>query len=308
MLRPVARIRQRADFASKGVPGSAAVPENAGPVPPRRSPRGRSANDVSTKLPLAVLAVPSEMPWPRFHALATGARPAAPDPVRFVFAALAALVVGPSAGAAEPPDTMAKRVAACTACHGKEGRATNEGYFPRIAGKPAGYLYHQLVNFREGRRSYGPMTYLIDNLSDAYLQEIALHFASLELPYPPPQTRSAPPALLERGRKLALHGDAAREIPACVHCHGKALTGMQPSVPGLLGLPRDYLNGQLGAWKTRQRRAEVPDCMATIAQRLSAADVEALSAWLSSQAVPVPATPAPRTPAKLPLPCGSVPR
>jgi cytochrome c553 len=230
--------------------------------------------------------------------------------VRFAVTALGALALALSAGtmAAEQPDAMARRVAACTACHGKEGRATNDGYFPRIAGKPASYLYNQLVNFREGRRSYAPMTYLIDNLSDAYLQEIAQHFASLELPYPPPQTRNASHELLERGRKLALHGDEAREIPACVHCHGKALTGMQPTVPGLLGLPRDYVNGQLGAWKAQQRRAAAPDCMATIAGRLAAADVEAISAWLSSQPVLVSAAPAPMTKAKLPLPCGSVPR
>lgn len=228
--------------------------------------------------------------------------------MRVALAALIALTIGPGTHAAEPTDAMSKRVAACTACHGKEGRATNDGYFPRIAGKPAGYLYNQLVNFREGRRSYTPMTYLIDNLSDAYLMEIARHFASLELPYPPPQTRTAAPELLERGRRLALHGDEAREIPACVQCHGKALTGMQPSVPGLLGLPRDYVNGQLGAWKTQQRRTVAPDCMATIAGRLNAADVEAISAWLSAQPVPVPANPVPMTNAKLPLPCGSVAR
>ena len=50
---------------------------------------------------------------------------------------------------------MAERVRACTACHGKEGRATSDGYYPRIAGKPAGYLYNQLVNFRDGRRQIG---------------------------------------------------------------------------------------------------------------------------------------------------------
>ncbi len=203
---------------------------------------------------------------------------------------------------------MAKRVAACTTCHGKEGRATSDGYFPRIAGKPAGYLYNQLLNFREGRRSYAPMTYLIDHMSDAYLLEIARHFASLELTYPPPQTLGASSALLERGRKLVTAGDGAREIPACVQCHGKAMTGMQPAIPGLLGLPRDYLNGQLGAWKTQQRHAAAPDCMATIAGRLNAADVEAISAWLSSQPVPVPSAAVPMTTAKLPLPCGSAPQ
>ena len=79
---------------------------------------------------------------------------------------------------------MAQRTLACTACHGKEGRAGPDGYYPRIAGKPAGYLYNQLLNFRDGRRHYGLMARLLDPLSDAYLLEIAQHFASLDLPYP----------------------------------------------------------------------------------------------------------------------------
>lgn len=87
--------------------------------------------------------------------------------MRFALTLVLALALGSSAIAAESSDAMAKRVAACTACHGKEGRATSDGYFPRIAGKPAGYLHNQLLNFREGRRSYAPMTYLIDHLSDA---------------------------------------------------------------------------------------------------------------------------------------------
>ena len=60
-------------------------------------------------------------------------------------------------------DDMAPRVLACVACHGREGRATNQGYFPRIAGKPAGYLYNQLRNFRDGRRTNAALTHLESN-------------------------------------------------------------------------------------------------------------------------------------------------
>src|SRR6188768_4281077 len=74
-------------------------------------------------------------------------------------------------------DSMAQRTLACTSCHGKEGRAGPDGYYPRIAGKPAGYLYNQLLNFREGRRHYGLMAGLLETLSDDYLAEIARHFA-----------------------------------------------------------------------------------------------------------------------------------
>ena len=55
------------------------------------------------------------------------------------------------------PDTVAARVLACASCHGDKGQGTNDDYFPRLAGKPAGYLYNQLVAFRDGRRKYPPM-------------------------------------------------------------------------------------------------------------------------------------------------------
>ena len=76
------------------------------------------------------------------------------------------LALALTAAQAQPvPDTLAQRALACTGCHGKEGRAAPDGYYPRLAGKPAGYLYHQLQHFRDGRRHYGLMTRLVDPLS-----------------------------------------------------------------------------------------------------------------------------------------------
>ena len=204
-------------------------------------------------------------------------------------------------------DTIAQRVQACTGCHGEEGRAAPDGYYPRIAGKPEGYLYNQLVNFREGRRHYAPMTAMVDPLSDAYLREIAGYFAGLELPYSPQPAQSLPPALAQRGRQLAIEGDATRDLPACVQCHGTALTGVAPAIPGLLGLPRDYINAQIGAWRNGNRRTRSPDCMAQIAQRLSPEDIGVVAQWLAAQPVPGAGKPAARLPGRLPLPCSGVP-
>ena len=230
---------------------------------------------------------------PTLCAVALAAPPVAPP----------APVVGASA---RLPGDLSTHVLACTACHGKEGRATPQGYFPRIAGKPAEYLYHQLLNFREGRRSYPQMGYLLENLTDAYLHDMALHFAALQVPYPAAPAPQAPAAVLERGRVLVQQGDAARRLPACVQCHGQAMTGVQPAIPGLLGLPRDYLNAQLGAWQTGQRRAQAPDCMGQVAQKLTPAEVSAISAWLAAQPVPDGGRPAAALPAPLPLRCGGV--
>ena len=202
-------------------------------------------------------------------------------------------------------DTIAQRTLACTACHGAQGRAAPDGYYPRIAGKPAGYLYNQLLNFRNGHRSYQLMTQMVEPLSDSYLREIAEYFAGLELPYPAHSTVPASAQELQRGEQLVRRGDLALRIPACDQCHGLALTGTQPSIPGLLGLPRDYLKSQLGAWSNGQRHAHAPDCMATITQRLSAADADAVTGWLASQPLPASTKPAASLPAPLPLDCGS---
>ncbi len=205
-----------------------------------------------------------------------------------------------------PPDTIAQRVIACAACHGSEGRATNDGYYPRIAGKPAAYLYNQLRNFRDGRRRNAAMTYLVDHQSDTYLREIAGHFAAQRLPYPAPRAGTASAAVLARGRQLALDGDHSRRLAACAACHGVALNGREPAIPGLLGLPRDYLIAQLGAWRDRTRAADAPDCMAVIARRLSPSDIGAVTAWLATQSVPDgPAAAA--SPAVLPMACGASP-
>ena len=217
------------------------------------------------------------------------------------------LCTGELAGAAPArvDDTLAQRLAACTVCHGDQGRAAPDGYHPRIAGKPAAYLFHQLLNFRDGRRRYGPMARLVAPLSDAYLKEIAQHFATLELPYAAAVRTKAADSALARGRQLALQGDAARGLPACAACHGVALTGALPATPGLLGLPRDYLTGQLGAWVAGQRSAHAPDCMADIARRLGGEDITAVSAWLASQTMPADTKPVARLPAPAPMRCGS---
>lgn len=213
------------------------------------------------------------------------------------------------AWAATVPDTIEQRVAACIACHGREGSSTNAGYFPRLAGKPAGYLFNQLQSFRDGRRFHSDMVYMTRHLSDDYMREMAGYFAGLNLPYPrvnPVTDASA--QVLANGQALALKGDQARGIPACVACHGAALMGAQPGVPPLLGLPRLYIASQLGAWLTDDRHALAPDCMTEVGRKLNSADINAVASWLSIQPVPANTKAAESLPASLPLQCSAMPK
>ncbi len=207
------------------------------------------------------------------------------------------------------PDNIEQRTMACIACHGKQGQGSSGSigsYVPRIAGKPAGYLYNQLVNFRDGRRQSQAMTYMVDHLSDAYLMEIAQYFADLHVPYPDPHRTSSHDAQPARGQTLVMLGDPSRNVPACIACHGERLTGYAPAVPALIGLPQDYLNAQFGNWLNKTRRTAQPDCMAQVVARLSPADINAVSAWLAAQNVPADSAPAMTLPNKMPLACGSV--
>ena len=102
-------------------------------------------------------------------------------------------------------DSIEARVQGCVTCHGQSGQGTNNGYFPRIAGKPAGYLYNQLVAFRDGTRQYPPMNYLVAYLPDAYLREMAEHFAKQRPPFAAQRCRAG-----RRGDARARQGDRDR--------------------------------------------------------------------------------------------------
>ena len=205
----------------------------------------------------------------------------------------APLSVARAQSEARAPDTIAARVQACAACHGAQGQGTGDVYFPRLAGKPAGYLYNQLVAFRNGRRRYPPMNYLLEFLPEDYLRTMAEYFASQHPPLPPPAVPAVSADILAHGEALVTQGDFTRGIPACSSCHGPSFTGMEPAIPGLLGLRASYISAQLGAWRYGTRTAIAPDCMQVVAGHLTEDDVKAIAAWLSSRPAPQDSSPAP---------------
>lgn len=202
-------------------------------------------------------------------------------------------------------DTMEARVQGCVTCHGQHGQGTNNGYFPRIAGKPAGYIYNQLIAFRNGTRHYPPMNYLVAYLPDAYLKEVAEYYSKKNPPYTV-RAKAAPAEVeVHRGEQLVMKGDSAKTIPACIACHGQSLTGMEPGIPGLSGLNPTYVVGQLTRWRVGERKAADPDCMKRIASRMSDTDIAAVASWLATQAPPVKTAPEPSNLVRMPLACGS---
>jgi len=139
------------------------------------------------------------------------------------------------------------------------------------------------------------------------LQKIAEYFAALR---PPPVQQTATDvgaAVLARGRSLVTDGDQARGVPACSGCHGPKLTGMEPGIPGLVGLRKTYISAQLGAFRYGTRTAAKPDCMQLVAASLTESDVTAVAAWLASVPIPPDPSPVPKGTLQMPLGCGSEP-
>jgi cytochrome c553 len=202
-------------------------------------------------------------------------------------------------------DTIEARVQGCVTCHGQNGQGTQSGYFPRIAGKPAGYLYNQLRAFRDGTRKYPPMNYLVAYLPDPYLHEMAEYFSKQRPAFTAQDHTTIDATMLARGSAIATAGDPGTSVPACVACHGVGLTGMEPGIPGLVGLRPNYVVAQLTRWRVGDRHATDPDCMKRIAARLSESDIAAVAMWLSQQIPPKDASPESSNLVRMPLACGS---
>jgi cytochrome c553 len=217
---------------------------------------------------------------------------------------LSASAAGLQTEAAPPvPDTMQQRVAACTGCHGVHGEGSPDSVvIPRLAGKPVGYLVQQLEYFQTGQRRHAPMEYVVRQLSSAYLRDIADYFAKQDVPYRKLPVLTVSVETLRRGEQLVMRGDSTRGVPSCVSCHGGKLTGVEPMMPGLMGLSYDYLSTQLVSWRTRQRAAEGPYCMGVVANRMRESDITAVSAWLASQEPPADLHPEPASAQTEPLP------
>lgn len=203
----------------------------------------------------------------------------------FVFSSVLA------ASAVEVADTMEQRLASCAACHGEYGQGNlNDPKIPRLAEKPAGYLYKQLKSIQAGEGTSLAMEHLIRPLSNAYLQKIAVYYSSQTVVnHPQPVNVSA--EVMARGEQLAKEGDMARGVPACQRCHGEALTGVGQMIPSILNQPYDYIYTQLELWNQGRRSIKSTHCMWVVAKRIIKSDMEAVSAYLASQPLPEIRTP-----------------
>src|SRR5258706_12837930 len=75
------------------------------------------------------------------------------------------------------PAAGKRKAAPCAACHGADGNSAS-GQFPVLAGQTARYLYLQLKDFKEGRRSEPAMAPFVAKLSSKDMLDLAEYFAA----------------------------------------------------------------------------------------------------------------------------------
>lgn len=205
------------------------------------------------------------------------------------FMLVAALSVAPiawaqDAGKADPftggdAQAGAGKAAVCGACHGPGGNSSNPEW-PKLAGQHAAYTYQALKQLKSGARKAPVMNAQAQPLSDQDMRDLAAHFA-VQKPAPGVGSPDAVPV----AQKLYRAGDAARQLPACSACHGPQGAGNAAArYPRIGGQHAKYAANMLRNYRAQANAAGIDPntaIMATIAGKLTDAEIEALASYLN---------------------------
>jgi cytochrome c553 len=173
---------------------------------------------------------------------------------------------------ADPRPGAALAAAVCSNCHGEEGLSISAD-FPRLAGQSPEAIYKQLSDYRSGARVNTQMTLVAQTLTPDQLAQVANYFGHV---------RSGP--ILGRAHliddpqmlRLVNRGDPGRGLPPCEACHAAGVGG-PIEAPVIDGQNAAYLERQLQAFKTGDRRNDVYRRMRDIASRLSPDEIKQVS-------------------------------
>jgi cytochrome c553 len=169
----------------------------------------------------------------------------------------------------------AQKAAVCVACHGPNGSSVNPEW-PNLAGQHESYIVEELEHFKEGARTDPLMTPMAVPLSETDMADLGAHFAQQT-----PAGLEADPSNWEIGEKLYRGGDAGRQIPACIACHGPEGKGNAPAgYPALRAQHAVYAYKQLQAFAGGRRVTAGNDIMQFIAVKLTDDEMRALASYM----------------------------
>jgi cytochrome c553 len=87
------------------------------------------------------------------------------------------LIAATTAAPAGDPAAGEKKIATCTACHGKTGKAIMPEY-PNLCGQNEKYLVDSLTQYKSGARRNPLMQPMVAGLSEADVKNISAWYAS----------------------------------------------------------------------------------------------------------------------------------
>jgi len=175
---------------------------------------------------------------------------------------------------------MPASAALCTSCHGPQGQGV-EPLGPRLAGLSSEYIVKQIELFQLGKRKNAIMAPMSMTLQGDAIKPVADFFASQSVPNVSPHLRGEYASYDDPTERLVYQGDWSRLIPACVTCHGPSGLGTG-EFPRLAGQQASYIKSQLLAWQKDSRSGDQDGVMGTIADKLTAAEIDALAQYFST--------------------------
>jgi len=189
-----------------------------------------------------------------------------------VAAALAALLVLslPCAPAfAQAPPAKPPQAEICDACHGPNGNAVIPAN-PSLAGQSWRYLYIELKDFNEGRRTDPVMTPISKVLPRDEMIALGNWYAAQK---PAVNQFKADSDKVAAGKKVT-------DAVLCPMCHGGGFSG-QNEIPRVAGQNYEYVVKQLQDFKHKRRTNDAGN-MTSVAHTLSDQDIENIAQYITT--------------------------
>ena len=177
--------------------------------------------------------------------------------------------IAPLSALAQDVEAGKAKAQVCAACHGADGNSAVPTV-PILAGQTARYIYLQLRDFKEGRRSDPQMSPMAAPLSRQDMFDLAAYFSSQKLR----------PTAFKPDEARVARGKAKADETLCTMCHLGGFMG-QNEIPRVAGQHYDYIVKQLRDFKSRRRTNDAGN-MTSVARTLSDSDIENLANYLAA--------------------------